>query len=500
MIASPKYVAARTPGLRGPTRAWNVTLDTPTADAAPPCRATAGSPAADAATGSGVLTRAEYRRRAAAAAAAQAASVETAAAETAAVETPASVAPTEEIAATPSLAEAVVADVAAAIAAETALGAQPDEASRRRLRRAARAVFEAVAEAAGAPSAAAAPSTAGASAAMAHASGTDAVGVPVADQLPPASAFVPSAPEADHRAVDEFEFAARLFSFTAETPVQRARVAEERPAADEPSADAAHVAPRRARRSAGAVAKRVAAASFSLGVMTVVGLLAIGTTTPAEAVAAMSDRSADLTVATTTTAKAAKTDIQAFVASGDAPASTLDRPESYNVASMAEIAADSGVTLFAGTWVNDPTAAIQWPFPVGVPISAAYGSSSYLSQFSTPHRGVDLTPGLGAEVHAVAAGTVRIATEAGGDYGVTVLIDHVIDGQIVSTRYGHMQYGSLRVEQGDTVTAGQVLGTVGQTGKATGPHLHLEVLLGGTAHTDPIEWLKEHTNGTHTVG
>ena len=98
--------------------------------------------------------------------------------------------------------------------------------------------------------------------------------------------------------------------------------------------------------------------------------------------------------------------------------------------------------------------------------------------------------------------TVRgiIATEAGGDYGVTVLIDHVIDGQIVSTRYGHMQYGSLRVKQGDTVTAGQVLGTVGQTGKATGPHLHLEVLLGGTAHTDPIEWLKEHTNGTHTVG
>ncbi|WP_424446095.1 M23 family metallopeptidase [Microbacterium sp. CH-015] len=450
---------------------------------------TLDTPAVAAATGSGVLTRAEYRRRAAAAAAAQAA----------AVETPASVEPAEEIAATPSLAEAVVADVAAAIAAETALGAQPDEASRRRLRRAARAVFEAVAEDAGAPSAAAAPSAAGASAAMAHASGTDAVGVPVADQLPPASAFVPSAPEADHRAVDEFEFAARLFSFTAETPVQRSRVAEERPAADEPSVDAAHVAPRRARRSAGAVAKRVAAASFSLGVMTVVGLLAIGTTTPAEAVAAMSDRSADLTVATTT-AKAAKTDIQAFVASGDAPASTLDRPESYNVASMAEIAADSGVTLFAGTWVNDPTAAIQWPFPVGVPISAAYGSSSYLSQFSTPHRGVDLTPGLGAEVHAVAAGTVRIATEAGGDYGVTVLIDHVIDGQIVSTRYGHMQYGSLRVKQGDTVTAGQVLGTVGQTGKATGPHLHLEVLLGGTAHTDPIEWLKEHTNGTHTVG
>ena len=79
-------------------------------------------------------------------------------------------------------------------------------------------------------------------------------------------------------------------------------------------------------------------------------------------------------------------------------------------------------------------------------------------------------------------------------------IDHVIDGQVVSTRYGHMQYGSLQVTQGQRVTAGQIIGKVGQTGKATGPHLHLEVLLGGTAHTDPIEWLKEHTNGTHTVG
>jgi len=468
-----------------------VTLDTPTADAAPPRRVAAGSPAADAASGSGVLTRAEYRRRAAAAAAAQAPAVETSTGET-----PDPTGSAEEIPATPSLAETVVADVAAAIAAETALGAQPDEASRRRLRRAARAVFEAVAEDPGASAATVAP---GPGASAAPVPGADAIGVPVAEQLPPASAFVPSAPEADHRAVDEFEFAARLFSFTANTPVQRAPAAEEQPAADEPTVDAAHVAPRRARRSSGAIAKRVAAASFSLGVMTVVGLLAIGTTTPAEAVAAMSDRSANLTVASTT-AKVAKTDIQAFVASGDAQGGTLDRPESYNVASMAEIAADSGVTLFAGTWVNDPTAAIQWPFPVGVPISAAYGSTSYLSQFSTPHRGVDLTPGLGAEVHAVAAGTVRIATEAGGDYGVTVLIDHVIDGQVVSTRYGHMQYGSLRVKQGDTVTAGQVLGAVGQTGKATGPHLHLEVLLGGTAHTDPIEWLKEHTNGTHTVG
>ena len=135
-----------------------------------------------------------------------------------------------------------------------------------------------------------------------------------------------------------------------------------------------------------------------------------------------------------------------------------------------------------------------------MPISAAYGSSSYLAEFSSAHSGTDLTPGEGAEIHAVAAGTVRIATEAGGDYGVTVVIDHIIDGQLVSTRYGHMQYGSLQVTQGEKVTAGQVIGKVGQTGKATGPHLHLEVLLNGTTTTDPMPWLYEHTTGTHTVG
>lgn len=320
---------------------------------------------------------------------------------------------------------------------------------------------------------------------------------PAAD-LPADSAFAPAAePEC---VVDEFEFAARLFSFTGETPVQAPAAADDAVVPAPVAASDAHRVQRRSRARAGAVAKRLAAASFSVGVMAIVGLLAVGTTTPAAAVASASETAADLTVAKSTATKIARDEIQAFVASSQTGAPGLDRTETYDVASMADVAADSGVTLFADTWVNNSDAPIQWPFPVGVPISAAYGSVSYLSQFASPHRGVDLTPGAGAEVHAVAAGTVRIATEAGGDYGVTVLIDHIIDGQLVSTRYGHMQYGSLRVEQGEQVTAGQVLGKVGETGKATGPHLHLEVLLNGTTHVDPMPWLFEHTTGSHTVG
>lgn len=402
---------------------------------------------------SGVLTRAEYRRLAIAASPAETEATEEQSAET-------QPAPAE----TASLAETVVADVAAAIVAET-VGAQPDETTRRRLRSAARAVFETVAD------------------------------VPLVATHPTGektseSAFAASEP--CH--LDEFEFAARLFSFTGESPVLRAASAGDAvtAAADKPMAAAQHTATRGRRRSTG-VAGRVAAASFSIGVMAVVGLLAVGTTTPAEALAAVSSDVTSTDISVVAAPAVAKDQIQAFVATGATGAETLDRPESYDVASMSDIAADSGVTKFAGTWVNDPEAAIQWPFPVGVPISAAYGSSSYLSQFSSPHRGVDLTPGAGAEIHVIADGVVRIATEAGGDYGVTVVVDHEIDGKLVSTRYGHMQHGSLQVTPGEKVTVGQVLGKVGQTGKATGPHLHFEVLLNGTTHTDPMAWMYAHT-------
>ena len=448
-----------------PNESPHLTFDTPLAEAVPTRSSSrrASAPAAPEETGA-PLTRAELRRRAAA----QAQGVETAPT----ADAPAAAAP--EI----SVAESVVADVAAAIIGET-VGAEPDPAARRRLREAAGAVFAHVAEHDVEAEVAESP------AAEAHEAST--------------SAFVDSEP--CH--LDEFEFAARLFSFTGETPVQRtaestATAADEQPAPV--SASAFHVAPARPRRGR-VVFQRVAAASFSIGVMTIVGLLAVGTTTPAAAVAsATSTRTTDLSAP----AKAATSDsdgtIQAFVTSGSKDGTALDRPEGYNVASMSEIAAESGVTIFAGTWVNNPSAPIQWPFPVGVPISAAYGSSSYLAEFSSAHSGVDLTPGEGAEIHAVAAGTVRVATESGGDYGVTVLIDHVIDGQVVSTRYGHMQYGSLTVTQGQKVTAGQIIGKVGQTGKATGPHLHLEVLLAGTTTTDPMPWLYEHTTGAHTVG
>ncbi len=244
---------------------------------------------------------------------------------------------------------------------------------------------------------------------------------------------------------------------------------------------------RRPRRRVGrkVIARRVLATVFPATVIGVVGVLLVGTATPVGVVAG--------SAAPTPLATAAE--IQAYVSGSDAEeASTLSRPSGYEVSSMAEVAASEGVTQFSNGWVNDESAPVQYPFPVGVPISAAFGSSEYLAQFGRVHNGTDFTPGAGAEVHAVASGTVRIATESGGDYGVSVVIDHVIDGQNVSTRYGHMQYGSLLVTQGQTVEAGDVIGLVGSTGLSTGAHLHLEVLLDGVTRIDPVAWLQEHAN------
>lgn len=484
-----------------------MTLYTPLAGAAPTRRSSRRPSAPTAPEEAGYLTRAELRRRRAE----DEAVIDAPVAELHEV-TPDPVAPIE-----PSVAETVVAEVASAIMAES-VGARPDATTRRRLRRAAHAVFAEVAgepESAGTaldielePEAAIQPEVV-----VQREAAQDAVVEPAA--LTGASFIVPEpragnsrvseSPASETCSIDEFEFAARLFAFSGETPgetsVQRTPAASDSDEMPAPvSAASTHIAPRRPRRGS-ILAQRIAAASFSLGVMTVVGMLAIGTTTPAEAVASASGSASDITALAPVAAKtAATTDIQAFVASGANDVAPLERDEKYDVASMADIAAASGVTEFSGTWVNDPTSPIQWPFPVGVPVSAAYGSNTYLSQFSRPHRGVDLTPGLGADIHVIAAGTVRIATEAGGDYGVTVVVDHIIDGQLVSTRYAHMIRGSLAVSVGDTVTAGQVLGKVGETGKATGPHLHFEVLLGGTTHIDPMPWMQEHTTGTHTVG
>lgn len=301
-------------------------------------------------------------------------------------------------------------------------------------------------------------------------------------------------------AVDQFEAAARLFSFTGETPIQSAGsdpAEHKEPPKDIPAATA-HIAPRRGR----AAFKRAAATTFSIGVVGVVGLLTLGMTMPAEALAAVNGRSADVANSLASDIVApggesiaiAPDEIQAYVAPAELQTAGLGRTETYATASLADLAAELGIRHPSDFYVNDPNAAIQWPFAVGVGISWGF-----VWRDGRQHEGADFTPGEGAHVQAIADGTVRIATENGGGFGVTVLIDHIIDGQLISSRYAHMLVGSLQVKAGDQVKVGQYLGRTGNTGHSFGAHTHVEILANGTTPIDPIAWLRANA-GRDSLG
>ena len=103
-----------------------------------------------------------------------------------------------------------------------------------------------------------------------------------------------------------------------------------------------------------------------------------------------------------------------------------------------------------------------------------------------PHRGIDFAAHKGTPVRAIGHGVVSESTDlyAGGEiYGKIVTIAHA-DG--LRTFYAHLDARSVQV--GDTVKAGQQIGTAGDSGRTTGPHLHLEAF-DGAARIDPARLL-----------
>jgi murein DD-endopeptidase MepM/ murein hydrolase activator NlpD len=124
----------------------------------------------------------------------------------------------------------------------------------------------------------------------------------------------------------------------------------------------------------------------------------------------------------------------------------------------------------------------------GRPVSRGWVSSPFGSRVdpfsgqSAWHPGVDFSGRRGTDVMAVAGGVV-IYADRRPDYGWTVEINHG-DGYV--TRYAHHQ--ELKVATGEIVKRGQVIGTIGSSGRATGPHLHFEVLKNGR-HVDPRTYI-----------
>jgi len=95
------------------------------------------------------------------------------------------------------------------------------------------------------------------------------------------------------------------------------------------------------------------------------------------------------------------------------------------------------------------------------------------------HKGVDLRAAYGQEIGAAAAGRVVFSGQQGG-YGTTVLVEHA-DGS--RTRYAHLS--EALVTAGDPVAYGQPLGRAGHSGRATGTHLHFEVIAANGQAVDP---------------
>ncbi len=131
-----------------------------------------------------------------------------------------------------------------------------------------------------------------------------------------------------------------------------------------------------------------------------------------------------------------------------------------------------------------PHVPLAAPLPGDPQVTSAFGPriDPFLGRPAL-HTGVDLRDDYGAPVRATAAGTVTIAGPDGG-YGNMVEIDH---GNGLATRYAHLS--SVVVAPGQSITAGTILGHIGATGRATGPHLHYEVRIDGEP-VDPERFLK----------
>ncbi|MEZ5936674.1 MAG: peptidoglycan DD-metalloendopeptidase family protein [Hyphomonadaceae bacterium] len=128
--------------------------------------------------------------------------------------------------------------------------------------------------------------------------------------------------------------------------------------------------------------------------------------------------------------------------------------------------------------------------PLGAPVGVPYRETSGYGVRTDPftrryayHEGVDIGAFYGAPITATAPGKVVFAGVKSG-YGRCVEVDH---GLGFRTRYGHL--ASIAVRAGTTVAIGQKVGTMGSTGRSTGPHLHYEVHFRGKTY-DPIRFLR----------
>ena len=125
----------------------------------------------------------------------------------------------------------------------------------------------------------------------------------------------------------------------------------------------------------------------------------------------------------------------------------------------------------------------QNPLPSGT-LTSGYGYRiDPFTNKTSFHSGLDIAASKGTPIKSALSGVVELSQKSGGDYGNYIIVNH----GAFKTLYAHCE--KLTVSEGDFVSAGDIIATVGSTGRSTGPHLHFELRI-GNGKIDPTLFVK----------
>jgi murein DD-endopeptidase MepM/ murein hydrolase activator NlpD len=160
---------------------------------------------------------------------------------------------------------------------------------------------------------------------------------------------------------------------------------------------------------------------------------------------------------------------------------------------LLNLKASANQQVTAGQITPPSPGILQWPIAGGLTITQFFGNTGFASVHETlysghGHDGLDIGTPIGTPVHAALSGTVigfgnTDATPGcrGGSFGMWIMLKH---SNGLNTMYAHLS--NSNVTQGETVSTGDVIGYSGETGYATGPHLHFGVYVSSVTQIVPL--------------
>lgn len=156
------------------------------------------------------------------------------------------------------------------------------------------------------------------------------------------------------------------------------------------------------------------------------------------------------------------------------------------------VQSDANGTLSAAMGGSNVAPELLMPVAAGTyRVTSTYGPRSY--PFPGMHEGTDYAGDVGTPLYAVADGTIVYAGGGrDGRSGQIVILRAEVGGGTYDFWYGHMFTNGVHVSEGQEVTAGQQIASIGNNGNSTGPHVHFEVHDANDATVDPAAFLAQH--------